>query len=103
MKFYHPDRKQGELLYLCRGTQCTCAEGKQHDDVFMGDDTSTKGRFWGVSQRQAPTSNNGIQGEGNYNHDPRGIRASMQQILQYYCDMLSIKRQQESVFYYINS
>lgn len=103
MKFYHPERRQGELLYLCRGTECTCAEGKQHDDVVMWDYTNTKGRFWGASQRQATTSNKEIQGEGNYNHDSRGIRASIQQILQYFCDMLLIKRQQESIFYYINS
>ncbi|CAG06096.1 unnamed protein product, partial [Tetraodon nigroviridis] len=26
VKFYHPERKAGELLRLCRGNECTCAE-----------------------------------------------------------------------------
>ncbi|XP_053187531.1 complement C3-like [Scomber japonicus] len=26
MKFYHPERRAGELLRLCRGNECTCAE-----------------------------------------------------------------------------
>lgn len=34
MKFYHPQRRSGELLRLCRNDECICAEGKQHD----GDD-----------------------------------------------------------------
>ncbi|AWP06026.1 Complement component C3 isoform 4 [Scophthalmus maximus] len=29
MKFYHPLRKAGQLLRLCRNEECTCAEGKQ--------------------------------------------------------------------------
>uniref|UniRef100_A0A4W6E087 Complement component c3a, duplicate 5 n=1 Tax=Lates calcarifer TaxID=8187 RepID=A0A4W6E087_LATCA len=29
MKFYHPQRRGGQLLRLCRNDECTCAEGKQ--------------------------------------------------------------------------
>ncbi|MEQ2292168.1 hypothetical protein AMECASPLE_020319 [Ameca splendens] len=28
VKFYHPERKGGKLLQLCRDEECTCAEGK---------------------------------------------------------------------------
>ena len=31
MKFYHPERRAGQLLRLCRGDVCICAEGKQDD------------------------------------------------------------------------
>ena len=34
VKFYRPERGAGELLRLCRGDECTCAEGKQ-DDVYL--------------------------------------------------------------------
>uniref|UniRef100_A0A3P8SLS1 Complement component c3a, duplicate 5 n=1 Tax=Amphiprion percula TaxID=161767 RepID=A0A3P8SLS1_AMPPE len=30
VKFYHPERRQGELLKLCTAKECTCAEGKQN-------------------------------------------------------------------------
>lgn len=29
VRFYHPERKTGELLRLCRNDECICAEGKQ--------------------------------------------------------------------------
>lgn len=29
VRFYHPERKAGELLRLCRNDECICAEGKQ--------------------------------------------------------------------------
>ncbi|KAG8015205.1 Complement C3 [Nibea albiflora] len=32
MKFYHPQRKSGELLRLCRNDECTCAEGSNDVD-----------------------------------------------------------------------
>lgn len=28
VKFYHPQRRSGELLRLCKSNECTCAEGK---------------------------------------------------------------------------
>lgn len=28
VRFYHPERKAGQLLQLCRGNECTCAEGE---------------------------------------------------------------------------
>lgn len=28
VKFYHPERTSGQLLRLCRGDECTCAEGE---------------------------------------------------------------------------
>ena len=31
VKFYHPERRAGQLMQLCRGDECTCAEGKQDD------------------------------------------------------------------------
>uniref|UniRef100_A0A8C9YTS7 Complement C3-like n=1 Tax=Sander lucioperca TaxID=283035 RepID=A0A8C9YTS7_SANLU len=31
VKFYHPERKAGELLQLCTSDACRCAEGKQDD------------------------------------------------------------------------
>ncbi len=31
VKFYRTERKSGELLRLCSGGECTCAEGKQDD------------------------------------------------------------------------
>lgn len=31
VKFYHPERKAGELLQLCRNEECACVEGKQED------------------------------------------------------------------------
>uniref|UniRef100_A0A671YLM0 Complement C3-like n=1 Tax=Sparus aurata TaxID=8175 RepID=A0A671YLM0_SPAAU len=35
VKFYHPERRAGHLLRLCRGDECTCAEGKQDDDTTL--------------------------------------------------------------------
>lgn len=29
VKFYHPERRDGQLLRLCRNEECTCAEGEQ--------------------------------------------------------------------------
>uniref|UniRef100_A0A8D0D1B0 Complement C3-like n=1 Tax=Sander lucioperca TaxID=283035 RepID=A0A8D0D1B0_SANLU len=34
VKFYHPERKAGELLQLCTSDACRCAEGKQDDSMF---------------------------------------------------------------------
>uniref|UniRef100_A0A671YCB2 NTR domain-containing protein n=1 Tax=Sparus aurata TaxID=8175 RepID=A0A671YCB2_SPAAU len=34
VKFYRPERVAGKLLRLCRGDECTCAEGKQDDRVI---------------------------------------------------------------------
>uniref|UniRef100_A0A671YQE7 Complement C3-like n=1 Tax=Sparus aurata TaxID=8175 RepID=A0A671YQE7_SPAAU len=34
VKFYHPERRAGQLMRLCRGDECTCAEGKQDDGSF---------------------------------------------------------------------
>lgn len=28
VRFYHPERKDGRMLQLCRGDTCTCAEGE---------------------------------------------------------------------------
>lgn len=28
VKFYHPERTAGQLLQLCTGEECVCAEGK---------------------------------------------------------------------------
>uniref|UniRef100_A0A671YE26 NTR domain-containing protein n=1 Tax=Sparus aurata TaxID=8175 RepID=A0A671YE26_SPAAU len=36
VKFYRPERVAGKLLRLCRGDECTCAEGKQDDLRVMG-------------------------------------------------------------------
>uniref|UniRef100_A0A671YFA6 NTR domain-containing protein n=1 Tax=Sparus aurata TaxID=8175 RepID=A0A671YFA6_SPAAU len=33
VKFYRPERVAGKLLRLCRGDECTCAEGKQDDNT----------------------------------------------------------------------
>lgn len=32
MKFYHPERRAGQLLKLCTKNECTCAEGKMDDN-----------------------------------------------------------------------
>lgn len=29
VKFYHPERRSGQLMQLCRNQECTCAEGKK--------------------------------------------------------------------------
>ncbi|KAI3352298.1 hypothetical protein L3Q82_005277 [Scortum barcoo] len=40
MKFYHPERRDGELLKLCTDDVCTCAEGRPQA-VQMGSTTSS--------------------------------------------------------------
>lgn len=34
VKFYHPERRAGQLLQLCRDDECTCAEGRQHTSIL---------------------------------------------------------------------
>ncbi len=35
VKFYHTEREGGELLRLCRGDECTCAEGKSDERTCL--------------------------------------------------------------------
>uniref|UniRef100_A0A3B4ZCZ6 Complement C3-like n=1 Tax=Stegastes partitus TaxID=144197 RepID=A0A3B4ZCZ6_9TELE len=45
VKFYHPERRHGELLKLCKGTECTCAEencSMQRKEQISNDDRSAK-------------------------------------------------------------
>lgn len=30
VKFYHPERRDGQLMQLCQGTECQCAEGNNN-------------------------------------------------------------------------
>lgn len=61
VRFYHPQRKGGELLQLCTGIVCTCAEGKSgwwqiYFFVFLCHlprHKNTKGSIWGfISERE---------------------------------------------------
>uniref|UniRef100_A0A671YF81 NTR domain-containing protein n=1 Tax=Sparus aurata TaxID=8175 RepID=A0A671YF81_SPAAU len=49
VKFYRPERVAGKLLRLCRGDECTCAEGKQDDlkdnSQLIGGRSSVTGRL----------------------------------------------------------
>lgn len=45
VKFYHPERKGGQLLRLCKGTECTCAEencSMQKKDGISNDQRTAK-------------------------------------------------------------
>ncbi|XP_059191588.1 complement C3-like isoform X1 [Centropristis striata] len=45
VKFYHPERKGGQLLRLCKGTECTCAEencSMQKKDRISNDHRTAK-------------------------------------------------------------
>ncbi|XP_059198913.1 complement C3-like isoform X2 [Centropristis striata] len=45
VKFYHPERRGGQLLRLCKGTECTCAEencSMQKKDVISNDQRTAK-------------------------------------------------------------
>ncbi|KAM7418857.1 hypothetical protein PAMA_016131 [Pampus argenteus] len=42
VKFYHPERRSGELLSLCRNDECTCAEAAQGQNDWEVTYTSTK-------------------------------------------------------------
>lgn len=35
VKFYHPERRNGEIMRLCRNDECVCAEGKQSQNAMF--------------------------------------------------------------------
>lgn len=35
VKFYHPERRDGQLHVMCRNQHCVCAEGKHSDNTVQ--------------------------------------------------------------------